>query len=129
LSSADLSRAYLRNTNLSNVNLSGADLSSTDLSRANLSSADLRSADLRSADLRSAILLTTDLRDYKYLIDKQFTSDDGPLLCNVALPSNITHIDPNRDCDRLPKVLSDRYNISLEEAQRLVDEARQKKRI
>ncbi|MGF1514761.1 MAG: pentapeptide repeat-containing protein, partial [Elainellaceae cyanobacterium] len=112
----DLSSAILRS-----ANLSYADLSHVDLSSANLSA-----ADLSYADLSGAILLSTDLRHCKGFTSEQLTGNDGPLLCNIALPFRITDIDPNRDCDRLPQALSDRYGIPLEEAQKIVDEARQK---
>ncbi len=57
---------------------------------------------------------------------KQFNGDEPPLLCNIALPSYLNDIDPDRDCDQMPQALSDRYNIPLEEAQQIVDVARKK---
>ena len=51
----------------------------------------------------------------------------SPFLCNVALPaySRQPAVNPNRDCDRIPQLLSTRYSIPLEEAQEIVNEARQ----
>ncbi|MGB3495295.1 MAG: pentapeptide repeat-containing protein [Elainellaceae cyanobacterium] len=135
LGSANLSSADLIDADLSSADLIDADLSSANLSSANLSSADLRSANLSSANLRSAnlssaILLAIDLREFRNLTAQQLQGDDPPLLCNVALPSNISEakIDPNRDCDRLPEVLSNRYwwIEDLGQAQQIVDESRQK---
>jgi uncharacterized protein YjbI with pentapeptide repeats/energy-coupling factor transporter ATP-binding protein EcfA2 len=156
LSSADLSSADLSGANLELADLMGADLRSADLRSANLRSADLRSADLRSADLmganlnstdlssadlssakldladlRSAILLSTYLRDVEKLTQQQLEGKNAPLLCNVVLPQNQgISINPNRDCDRLPKVLLERYpNVykTLEDAKAYVDEVRTKK--
>ncbi|NEQ97690.1 MAG: pentapeptide repeat-containing protein [Cyanothece sp. SIO2G6] len=152
LSGADLNHADLRYTNLSGTNLSGADLSSANLRYANLSNTDLRYADLRYADLRyanlsganlnctllsganlsdanlsGALLFFINSRDVLNLEPLQLKAEPSPFLCNVALPSYSSqpNVNPNRDCDRIPQLLSDRYDISLEEAQGIVDEARQ----
>jgi uncharacterized protein YjbI with pentapeptide repeats len=125
---ADLRSAVLSFAVLSSAVLRSAVLSFADLRSADLSYAFLRSADLRSAVLSSAILLATDFRNSRNLTAEQFTTDNPPLLCNVALPPAIIEagIDPNRDCDDLPQILSNRYSISLEDAQSIVDSARQK---
>jgi len=146
LSGADLSSAYLRsaylfNADLSGANLYGADLSSANLSNANLFNADLSSANLsnahlsnahlRSANLRSAVFLSTNLLDTKELTQQQLEGENAPLLCNVALPQNsLISVNPNRDCDRLPQILLERYPkefITLGEAKAYVDEARKEK--
>ncbi len=134
LRSADLSNAFLRSADLRDAFLRSADLRSADLSNAFLRSADLsdaflRSADLSNADLSNAIVLASDFRASRNLRTEQFTTDDPPLLCNVALPPAILDagINPNRDCDRLPQILSDRYfRMTLEDAQQIVEEAQQK---
>ncbi|MGJ3248120.1 MAG: pentapeptide repeat-containing protein [Elainellaceae cyanobacterium] len=129
LFSANFSYANLRKAGFHDADLRFADLVFADLVSANFSYTGLRNANLRAADLSSSILLSTDFRESNNLSVDQFTGDQPPLLCNVALPSHITDsgVNPDRDCDKMPQVLSDRsFNLSLEEAQQIVDEARQK---
>ena len=123
LRNADLSDANLRGANLSNVNLHGAYLRNT-----YLRNADLRNTNLSDADLNSSILFSTNLGNSKNLTVEQLTGNDPPFLCKSVLPDHITDagIDPNRDCDKLPQVLSDRFDMSLEYAQQFVEQARQK---
>jgi len=136
LSDADLSDAVLSDANLSYAVLSDADLSDAVLSDAVLSdavlsdavlrNAVLRNADLRNAVLRSAVLLETDLRGSKNITTEQLSGENAPCLCGVALPDNID-LDPNRDCKRIPQLLSARNSlITLEEAQQMVEEAKAK---
>jgi len=152
LNGADLSNADLSGANLISANLNGANLSGANLRYANLSGADLRYANLSGADLKYANLSGADLnctllsdanlsdanlsgallffinsREVKNLEPLQLKAKPSPFLCNVALPSYSSHpnVNPNRDCDRIPQLLSARYDISLEEAQGIVDEARQ----
>ena len=152
LSSANLSGANLNGADLINANLSGADLKRAELRYANLSGADLVSANLKDADLRHANLSGADLkctflhganfsdanlsgallffinsREVLNLEPFQLKANPSPVLCNVALPAYAQQpdVDPNRDCDRIPHLLRDRYDISLEEAQEIVNEARQ----
>ena len=123
LSNTNLSNAYLWETNLSNADLSEANLSNADFSEANLSN-----TDLSNTNLSNSLLFVTDLRAAKNLTSSQLEGERSPYLCNVALPDNITNIDPNRDCAKFPQLLSDRYSWqSLEEAQKFVDEVRSKK--
>ncbi|NET51528.1 MAG: pentapeptide repeat-containing protein, partial [Merismopedia sp. SIO2A8] len=131
LSSAVLTFADLRDADLRDTDLRDADLRDTDLRDADLRDADLRyanlsSANLSSADLSSAILLKTDFRESRNLTMDQLSGENQPYLCNVALPSTITNIDPNRDCDKISQLLSDRYLIPIERAQQIVEEAKQK---
>jgi hypothetical protein len=129
LFNADLSFAELIDANLIGSDLSFANLSSADLSSADLSSANLSSADLSFADLSSAILLTTDFRDTKGIIQRHLEGENPPLLCNVALPPGIS-VNPDRDCDRLPQVLLERYPNgfkTFEAAKDFVNEARRRK--
>ena len=152
LSGANLSGANLRYADLSGANLSGANLHRADLGYANLSGADLISAFLSRADLRyanlsdanlncaflryanlsddnlsGALLFFINSREVLNLEPLQLKAKPSPFLCNVALPSYSSQpgVDPNRDCKHIPRLLSDRYDISLEEAQGIVDEARQ----
>lgn len=152
LSGANLSGANLNGANLISANLGGSDLSGAELRYANLSGANLRYTNLSGADLRYANLSGADLncalltdanfsevnlsgallfflnsREVKNLEPAQLKAKHSPFLCNVALPSYSSHqkLNPNRDCDRIPHLLSARYHISLEEAQGIVDEARQ----
>ncbi|MGB3615998.1 MAG: hypothetical protein WBA10_19555 [Elainellaceae cyanobacterium] len=81
---------------------------------------------LTATYLSGAFLLTSDLRGSENLTAEQFTGDRPPLLCNVALPSYLTGLDPDHDCDQMPQALSDRLNIPLEQAQQIVDEACQR---
>ncbi|MEO1147507.1 MAG: pentapeptide repeat-containing protein [Cyanobacteria bacterium J06638_22] len=142
LSGANLSSANLRYANLSGADLSGANLNCANLRYANLSGADLRYANLSDTDLNCTLLSGANLsdanlsgallffinsRDVLNLEPLQLKAEPSPFLCNVALPSYASHpkVNPNRDCHRIPHLLSDRYDISLEEAQGIVDEARQ----
>ncbi|MGJ3254382.1 MAG: pentapeptide repeat-containing protein [Elainellaceae cyanobacterium] len=147
LSGANLNGADLISANLSGANLCGADLRyanlcGADLRYTNLSGADLRYANLSGADLNCALLSDANLSDAKlsgallFFINSrevqnleplQLEAKPSPFLCNAALPSYSSQpdVNPNRDCDRIPQLLSTRYDISLEEAQGIVDEARQ----
>ncbi|MGB3492146.1 MAG: pentapeptide repeat-containing protein [Elainellaceae cyanobacterium] len=147
LRDANLSGANLKDANLSGANLSGAefryaDLSSANLRYANLSRANLRYANLSGADLNctllsdanfsdanlsGALLFFINLREVLNLEPFQLEAKPSPFLCNVALPAYAQQpdVNPNRACARIPQLLSTRYDISLEEAQGIVDEARQ----
>lgn len=152
LSGANLSDANFSGADLISVNLSGANLRGANLQYANFSGANLRYANLRGADLRHANLSGADLncaflsganlsdanlsgallfyinsREVKNLEPLQLEAQPSPFLCNIALPaySKQPNVDPNRDCDRIPQLLSARYDISLEEAHEIVYEARQ----
>ncbi|HEY9816521.1 MAG TPA: pentapeptide repeat-containing protein, partial [Candidatus Obscuribacterales bacterium] len=130
---ADLSYADLRDADLSNADLHSANLSNTnlrdaDLSNANLRFANLSNANLSNTDLSNAILLATDFRDNQKLTPEQFTAENPPLICNIALPQYILDagINPDRDCDHMVQVVSDRYNLPLKNVQQYVERARQK---
>ncbi|WP_236146394.1 pentapeptide repeat-containing protein [Leptolyngbya iicbica] len=142
LNGADLISANLNGTNLSDASLRYANLSGADCRYANLSGADFRQANLSEADLNctllsranfsdtnlsNALLFFTNLRDVLNLEPFQLETQPSPLLCHVALPSygQQPDLNPNRACDRIPQLLSTRYRISLEEAQWMVNEARQ----
>ncbi|MGB3614098.1 MAG: pentapeptide repeat-containing protein [Elainellaceae cyanobacterium] len=132
INGADLSRANLRYANLSGANFRYSNLSRADLKYANLSGADLNcalltDANLSEANLSGALLFFTNSRDVLNLEPLQLKAKPSPFLCHVALPaySQQPAVNPNRDCARIPQLLSDRYDISLEEAQGIVDEARQ----
>ncbi|MEM9217456.1 MAG: pentapeptide repeat-containing protein [Cyanobacteria bacterium P01_F01_bin.150] len=141
LSFADLNFADLRHVDFSasilrDVTFIGADLRFTYLGTADLHAADLHAADvsfadfryvnLKDADMRRSVLLAVSLANSENLTMEQLSGDHQPYLCNVILPSNISTIDPNRDCDRLPQLLSDRYGYALEDAQRIVEDAKSK---
>lgn len=119
---ADLSGADLRYTNLIGANLKYANLSD-----ANLNCTLLSDANLSDANLSRALLFFVNLREVLNLEPLQLKAKPSPFLCNVALPnySQQVNVNPNRACGQIPQLLSDRYNISLEEAQWIVDEARQ----
>ncbi|MBE9079413.1 pentapeptide repeat-containing protein [Romeria aff. gracilis LEGE 07310] len=137
LISADLSGANLNGAELRYANLSGADLRYTNLRCANLRYANLSGADLNctllndanlsDANLSGALLFFINLREVLNLEPFQLEAKPLPFLCNVALPaySSRPDVNPNRACDRIPQLLSARYDISLEEAQEIVNEARQ----
>jgi uncharacterized protein YjbI with pentapeptide repeats len=132
LSGANLSGANLRFANLSGANLRFANLSGANLKYANLSGADLNctllsDANLSNANLSGALLFFVNSREVQNLEPLQLEAKSSPFLCNVALPSysHQPEVNPNRDCDRIPQLLSARYHISLEEAQGIVNEARQ----
>ncbi len=132
LSGADLSGAKFRYANLSGADLRYANLTNADFRYANLSSADLNctllsGANLSDANLSGALLFFLNSRQVQNLEPRQLKSQPSPFLCNVALPAYASQreVDPNRDCNRIPQLLSARYDISLEEAQDIVNEARQ----
>ncbi|MEO0826874.1 MAG: pentapeptide repeat-containing protein, partial [Cyanobacteria bacterium J06642_9] len=135
LSSANLDSANLYRANLSSAKLSSANLDSANLSRAKLSSANLDStnlsrANLDSANLDSAILLETHFREVKDLTDQQLAGRKPSLICGAIFPSDI-EVDRDRDWDRLPAVLRERYPDSfktLEKAEAFVNKRRQSKR-
>ncbi len=121
LSSANLSSAFLYR-----ANFSIADLSSANLYSAFLYSANLESANLESAILDNAILIETNLSRAQNLTKEQLAGEHPPLICNAALPPDIT-IDSNRDWDKLAAVLHERYPSifkTLEEAETWVEERR-----
>jgi len=132
LSGANLSGAALRYANLSGADLRHANLTRADLRNANLSGADLncalvRDANLSDANLSGALLFFVNSREALNLEPLQLKAEPAPFLCNVALPtySQQPAVNPNRDCARIPQLLSDRYDIPLEEAQGIVKEAKQ----
>jgi hypothetical protein len=132
LSGADLDGAQLRYTNLSGADLRYTNLSRADLRYANLSEADLNcalltDANFSDANLSGALLFFINSREVQNLEPLQLAAQHSPFLCNIALPaySSQPDVNPNRDCDRIPQLLSARYDISLEEAQGIVNEARQ----
>lgn len=124
LNSANLSKSLFLNADFSSANLSGADLRDTELKYVNFSRANLTDANFSSADLSEAILLVTDLSTAKNLASDQLAGENPPYLCKVNLPPSI-QVDGNRDCEKLPQVLRDRYPErfkTLEEAKAYVDE-------
>jgi len=123
---ASLSYANLSYATLSNIDLRHANLHNTDLNHANLSFADLRYTDLHDTNFSSSILLAADLRETANLHTTQLTGETPPLLCNVAFPSSVTDIDPNRDCNQLPQIIVERYGGSVAKATQTIDEAKQK---
>jgi uncharacterized protein YjbI with pentapeptide repeats len=129
LSGANLLYADLRGANLFYTNFGGADLSGSDLRGASLSGTNLSNTNLSNTNLREAFFFATDLRYVKNLLPEQLKGKKQPILCNVALPTSAIaeSITSNRDCDRIPQILSDRYIwMSPEQAQELVEKALQK---
>lgn len=112
LRNAELEQADLRNANLHSADLEGANLEGANLSSANLFYTNLEKANVEGVDLRRALLGATDFRDAATLTQEQLTGTNQPYLCKVALPSHLIEVDPNRDCDQLPKVLMERYGWS-----------------
>jgi len=112
---ADLGGTDFCGTDLSGVNLNGADFCGVDLSGANLSGANLSGADLRYANLGGALLFFINSREVQNLEPLQLEAKPSPFLCNIALPAYAHQpaVNPNRDCDRIPQLLSARYDISL----------------
>jgi hypothetical protein len=127
LSGANLKYANLSGADLRYTNLSGADLKYANLSGVHLNCAILNEANFSDANLSGALLFFINSREVLNLEPLQLKAEPSPYLCNVALPTyaHQPQVNPNRDCDRIPQLLSDRYDISLEEAQKIVNEARQ----
>ncbi len=128
LEAANLNKAKLWLTTLAGTNLRDAHLQDASLLGANLSGANLNHADLSSSDLSGAVLLATDFRSSRNLTRDQLETENPPLLCNVALPSNLLDagIDPNRDCNCIAERLHRSRGVPLQEAKQLVAEARKK---
>lgn len=105
---ADLNDAILCDAIFSHAILYGANLSGADLCCADLSGADLSSANLSGANLQEAILLASNLSKSKGLSRDQLTGVNPPLLCAAKLPDGMEDLS-DRDCDRLPQALMDRY--------------------
>ncbi|WP_107670812.1 pentapeptide repeat-containing protein [Cyanothece sp. BG0011] len=142
LSGADLSNTEFRYANLSGANLRYANLSDADLRYANLSDAHLNcalvgGANFSDANLSGALLFFLNLREVQNLEPLQLEAKPSPFLCHVALPrySQQPDLDPNRDCHLIPQLLSapqrgslrDPDDISLKEAQEIINEARRHK--
>ena len=127
LNCAELRYADLTGANLRYANLNEANLKYANLSNANLNCTLLNGANLSDANLSGALLFFINLREVLNLEPLQLKAKPSPFLCNVALPSYSQQLDlnPNRACGLIPQLLRDRYKISLEEAQWIVDEARQ----
>lgn len=132
LSGANLNRTGFRYADLSGAdfryaNLSEANLKYANLSEANLNCTLLRGANLSDTNLSGALLFFVNLREVLNLEPLQLKVKPSPFLCNVALPSYSQpfEVNPNRACEQIPQLLSDRYNIPPEEARWIVDEARQ----
>ncbi|MEA5462581.1 pentapeptide repeat-containing protein [Leptothoe sp. PORK10 BA2] len=134
LDSANLYRAYLYRAYLYRANLYSANLDSANLDRAYLDSANLDSANLDSANLDSAnldranfdnaILLGTQLGTVQNLTIQQLEGKTPPLICNATLPPVLKSYQ-DRDRDRLPAVLKERYPgsfKSLEKAEKYINE-------
>ncbi|MEL6555439.1 MAG: pentapeptide repeat-containing protein [Cyanobacteria bacterium J06621_11] len=126
LSAADLISAYF-----SYADLRYADFRYADLSDADFRYADLSAADLRYANLIAAIFLNTNLRTTKNLESSQLTGENSSLICNSPLPEGLElENGTNRDCDRLPAVLLERYPNrfeTLDAAKAYVTEQREQK--
>ena len=93
-----------------------------------LSGANLYGADLSGANLSGALLFFVNSREALNLEPFQLKANaTAPVLCHVALPAygSDPELNPNRDCDRIPQLLSDRYDIPLEEAREILYEAQQ----
>ncbi len=127
LSGANLNGADLNGAKFRYANLNGVDLRYANLSGADLNCALLTGANFSDANLSGALLFYLNSREVLNLEPLQLEKEPSPFLCNVALPAYAHQpgVNPNRDCDRIPYLLSARYDISLEEAQGIVDEARQ----
>jgi uncharacterized protein YjbI with pentapeptide repeats len=110
LESADLRQANFRRADLSRANLRFANLQGTNFNRTTMT-ATLFTGSLSNASFRRSILLGSDLR-LAQLNRGQIQGKNAPFLCNVALPSSLLRgraINPNRDCDRIPRILLRRH--------------------
>ena len=99
---ANLSEANLQRAFLWSANFREANLFSTNLQETNLSDVNLQGTNLRLTELQGALLLATDLRDATDLTPQQL---DDSVLCHVALPTYITTVNSNRDCDAAAQLL------------------------
>lgn len=113
LERANLVRAKLEGANLGGVNLEGANLvranlEGADLEKANLENTSLAKANLDNTILPDTIFLSTELHITKKLTQQQLEGNDPPFLCHSPVPETFG-IDPDRDCDRLPRFLVESY--------------------
>lgn len=132
LGKANFQDAYLWEANLQNTYLGSANFQAADLWQANfqdayLGRANFQGAVLTRANLQGAILLAADLTMVIDLEVNQLEGEQAPYLCAAKLPDGIA-IDPNRDCDKLPQILVEKYPFwyqTLSEAQAYVNRVRQ----
>ncbi|MBE9070916.1 pentapeptide repeat-containing protein [Leptolyngbya cf. ectocarpi LEGE 11479] len=126
LDDADFQDADLRFTDFSNATLRSANFDGVNLSDASFFKTNISQATFLGADFSSSIFLHIDFRKSTAISPRMF---DSSILCNVVFPNRPdftkVSIDSNRDCALLPQILSSRHEISLEEAQKIVNEARQ----
>ena len=132
LGKANFQDAYLWDVNLQNTYLGSADFQGADLWRANFQNAYLGRANFQGAvltgvNLQGAILLAADLTMVIDLDVSQLEGEKAPYLCAAKLPDGVA-VDPNRDCDKLPQILVEKYPFwyqTLTEAQAHVNRVRQ----
>ena len=120
LQDAYLWQAKLQGANLWEANLQDAYLVEANLQDAFLWEANLQDADLENANFQGAILLGTHLQTAEYLTKDQL---EPALLCAAKLPPAID-LPPDRDCEKLPSILVDKFDWlkTEEEAQDYIDE-------
>jgi uncharacterized protein YjbI with pentapeptide repeats/flagellar basal body-associated protein FliL len=138
LSGADLTKANFTGANLTGANLSGAKIHYANFEGANLEGANFQGAFLveqpadakfgeanfQGVSFQGAILFRVYLSPAHNLSSVQLTGNNPPLLCKVALPSDI-QIDGNRDCEKIFQILKDRYPEqfkTLEDAETYINE-------
>lgn len=127
LSGVELQYADLSGAELKNANLTKANLRYANLSNANLNCTLLHGANFSDANLSGTLLFFLNLREVLNLEPFQLKAKPAPFLCNVALPhyAQRLNISPNHARAQIAQLLGDRYRLSLEEAQWIVDEVRQ----
>lgn len=112
LKGADLSGANLFGAKISDANLWGANLQGANLKGSLLASNNIKLANFTGADLEGAIIISTDFSQAVGLTSQQLEGSRGPFFCHVGLPKGVP-INPNRDCDRMPQLLLQRYRDKL----------------
>ena len=144
---ADLTKAYIadasirrsdfRYADLTRAAFRGSKVDDSDFSNANLQEAlfenmSVAAVNFEDADLREAVIISSDLRDVSGLHLSQLVGSESPFICNSPLPKDLSStIDKDRDCDRLPSILYERYSRltdldTLEEAEKIVNDSRNK---
>ena len=133
---AELIAANFQDAYLSFANFQDAQLHEANFQGATLSSTNFHDADLSYANLQGSILIAVDMRRVKLRPD-QLTET---IICNLALPADITTVSSDRDCataaqslidwservkwelrdDRVP-VSQNSSSLTLERAQRIVE--------
>lgn len=106
----NFSYAYFDNANLHGSNFRRGIFHHAIITNTDLTGTDFREANLYDARLDGSIMLCTNLSSALEVAAFQLTGENPPILCGCVLPQSI-HIEGggDRDCDKVPAALYNRY--------------------